>query len=158
MPDLSDDDLQTWASLATLLEWLPAALDAQLLRDARLTHFEYGMLFALAHAPDHTLRMSTLAAHANSSLSRLSRAAARLEAKDLLRRTADPADGRYTLALLTPQGRDAVEQAGPGHRALVNRLVFDNLTPAQVRQLRVITTRITTAIRADGEWQPNGPH
>ncbi len=46
----SAEDLQTWASLATVLEWLPAALDAQLQRDAELTHFEYGILFALADA------------------------------------------------------------------------------------------------------------
>ncbi len=83
MPDpseraaLSDEDLQTWAALATLLEWLPTALDAQLQRDAGLTHFEYGILFALSKADDRTLRMSTLASYSNSSLSRLSRAVAR---------------------------------------------------------------------------------
>ena len=50
LADLSPDDLETWSSLATLLEWLPAALDAQLQRDAALTHFEYGILFALSGA------------------------------------------------------------------------------------------------------------
>ncbi len=75
---LAGDDLETWAALATVLEWLPAALDSQLQRDADLTHFEYGVLFALANAPDRTLRMSVLAGYANSSLSRLSRAASRL--------------------------------------------------------------------------------
>ena len=49
---LDPAELETWASLATLLEWLPAALDAQLQRDAGLTHFEYGVLYALAHADD----------------------------------------------------------------------------------------------------------
>ena len=72
---LTGDDLQTWAALATVLEWLPSALDAQLQRDASLTHFEYGILFALADAPERTLRMSVLAGFANSSLTRLSRAA-----------------------------------------------------------------------------------
>ena len=75
---LTGEDLRTWAALATVLEWLPAALDAQLQRDAELTHFEYGILFALADAPDRTLRMSVLAGYANSSLSRLSRAATRV--------------------------------------------------------------------------------
>ena len=41
---LQGDDLETWSALATVLEWLPAALDAQLQRDADLTHFEYGVL------------------------------------------------------------------------------------------------------------------
>ena len=78
---LSGEDLETWSALATLVEWLRAALDAQLQRDAGLTHFEYGVLFALRDAPEHTLRMSTLAGYSNSSLSRLSRAVARLEAQ-----------------------------------------------------------------------------
>ncbi len=87
MPDsinpavLAGDDLETWAALATVLEWLPPALDAQLQRDAGLTHFAYGILFALADAPDRTLRMSVLASYANSSLTRLSRTTSRLENK-----------------------------------------------------------------------------
>src|SRR3954465_13055368 len=102
---LSGENLDTWAALATLLEWLPPALDAQLLRDSELTHFEYGILFALADAPDGTLRMSVLAGYANSSLSRLSRAVARLEGRDWVTRRPDPTDGRYTLATLTEAGR-----------------------------------------------------
>jgi len=160
MPDTasasrSDEErLATWSALATLLEWLPAALDAQLLRDAGLTHFEYGILFALSHAENGTLRMSTLASHANSSLSRLSRAVARLEGRGWARRYADPVDGRFTLAALTAEGRAKEQEAAPGHVELVDRLVFDALTASQARQLRDICTRITTAIRPDGRWQP----
>ena len=58
---LSGEDLETWAALATVLEWLPSALDTQLQRDAELSHFEYGVLFALASAPERTLRMSVIA-------------------------------------------------------------------------------------------------
>ncbi|MFC8535800.1 MarR family winged helix-turn-helix transcriptional regulator [Streptomyces sp. NPDC057249] len=155
MSRLSDDDLETWAALATVLEWLPAALDAQLQRDAELTHFEYGVMFALAEADNRTLRMSTLAGYSNSSLSRLSRAAARLETKGWLRRTPDPADGRYTLATLTDAGAQKVDQAAPGHVETVNRLVFDPLTRAQTRQLLAISHRITKAIRAEDGWKPS---
>lgn len=152
---LDDDALQTWSALATVLEWLPAALDAQLVRDSDLTHFEYGILFALSDAAEQTLRMSTLASYSNSSLSRLSRAVARLEAKGWVRRAPDPDDGRYTLATLTEQGSQKVDQAAPGHVALVNRLVFDALTQAQARQLREISRRIIGAIRTDEGWQPS---
>jgi DNA-binding MarR family transcriptional regulator len=155
MPRLSDDDLDAWSALATVLEWLPAALDKQLQRDAGLTHFEYGVLYALADAPDRTLRMSILASYSNSSLSRLSRAVARLEAKDWVRRAPDPGDGRFTLATLTDAGQRTVDAAGPGHVALVERLVLDPLTRAQVRQLRDISRRITGAIRAEEGWQPS---
>jgi DNA-binding MarR family transcriptional regulator len=151
---LEGDDLETWAALATVLEWLPAALDGQLQRDAQLTHFEYGVLYALAHAPDGTLRMSVLAGYANSSLSRLSRAATRLESRGWVRRTPDPADGRFTLAILTGLGREKVDEATPGHAQTVHRLVLDRLTRAQTRQLRGISGRIMRAIRDEAGWQP----
>jgi len=152
---LSRDDLETWSALATVLEWLPPALDAQLQRDAELTHFEYGILFALANAEDRSLRMSTLADYANSSLSRLSRAASRLEARGWMQRSSDPTDGRSTLASLTAAGLERFEQATPGHVQTVNRLVLDALTTAQARQLREISRRITRAIRENEGWRPS---
>jgi DNA-binding MarR family transcriptional regulator len=151
---LTGEDLETWSALATVLEWLPAALDSQLQRDADLTHFEYGVLFALASAPDRTLRMSVLAGYANSSLSRLSRAAARLESRGLVRRTPDPTDGRYTLAVLTELGRRTVDEATPGHVQTVRRLVLDPLTRPQLRQLHEVSRRIARAIRDEEGWQP----
>ncbi|WP_129336277.1 MarR family winged helix-turn-helix transcriptional regulator [Cellulomonas endophytica] len=160
MPDLrpsarlADEDLTTWSALATVLEWLPPALDAQLQQDAGLTHFEYGVLYALAAAPDRTLRMSVLAGYANSSLSRLSRAATRLEQKGWLRRTPDPTDGRYTLAVLTDLGVGAVDRATPGHVRTVRRLVLDALTGPQRRQLQEISRRILRAVRDEEGWQP----
>ena len=151
---LSGEDLETWAALATVLEWLPPALDAQLQRDSDLTHFEYGILFALADAPDLTLRMSVLASFANSSLSRLSRAATRLETRGWLERTPDPSDGRYTLATLTALGIERLELATPGHVETVHRLVLDTLTQPQRKQLREISRRLTRAIREESGWQP----
>ncbi|WKN49137.1 MarR family winged helix-turn-helix transcriptional regulator [Nocardioides sp. Arc9.136] len=153
-PPLTGEDLETWSALATVLEWLPAALDAQLQRDAGLTHFEYGVLYALASAPDRTLRMSVLAGYANSSLSRLSRAVSRLETRGWVVRAPDPADGRYTLATLTEQGREALDAATPGHVATVHRLVLDPLTRAQARQLREVSRRVARAIREEDGWRP----
>lgn len=152
--ELTGDDLETWAALATVLEWLPPALDHQLHRAAGLTHFEYGILYALSSAPERTLRMSVLAGYANSSLSRLSRAVSRLEAKHWLERTPDPADGRYTLAILTELGQRTVVEATPGHASTVHRLVLDQLTQSEARQLREISRRIAQAIRADDGWRP----
>jgi DNA-binding MarR family transcriptional regulator len=152
--ELSGEDLETWSALATVLEWLPSALDAQLQRDAHLTHFEYGLMFALASGPDRTLRMSVLAGYANSSLSRLSRAVSRLEARGWVKRTADPSDGRYTLAFLTELGVQKIDEATPGHVRTVHRLVLDPLTQPQMRQLREITRRVMRAIRDEEGWQP----
>jgi DNA-binding MarR family transcriptional regulator len=67
--------------------------------------------------------MSELAMWAGSSLPRLSQVVARLEQCGWVRRAADPADGRYTLASLTGQGQAKVARAAPGHVQEVRRLV-----------------------------------
>jgi DNA-binding MarR family transcriptional regulator len=137
-----------------MLILLPTALDNQLQRDSGLSHFEYGILAALSEADGATLRMSELAIYANGSLSRLSRAIARLERRDLVTRTPDPTDGRYTLAILTDKGNAALVEAAPGHVEAVNRLVFDALTTAQARQLRTIAGRLLNAVDSEGGMTP----
>jgi DNA-binding MarR family transcriptional regulator len=153
-PSLRPDELEIWVSLATLLERLPNALDAQLQRDSGLTHFEHGILFALDSAPERSLRLSVLAGFASCTLSRLSRAVSRLEAKGWVRRETDPTDGRFTLGVLTSAGHDKVVESTPAHHALVRQLVFETLTSAQARQLRSVSDRITAAIGPTEGWRP----
>jgi DNA-binding MarR family transcriptional regulator len=151
---LDAEETQAWRALARTLVRLPAALDAQLRRDAGISHFEYQVLALLSEAPGRTLRMSALAVLAEGSLPRLSQVVARLEQRNWVRRTPDPADGRYTLAILTDQGQAKVTQAAPGHVQEVRRLVFDPLTKTQSRQLHEIGRRITRAIDA-GDHRPD---
>ncbi|WP_043262700.1 MarR family transcriptional regulator [Streptomyces sp. CT34] len=146
---LTDEEMRTWLALASLLLKLPTALDAQLHRDAGVTHFEYGVMANLSEAPERTLRMSELAALTNGSLSRLSQVVGRLEKKGCVRRTPDPSDGRYTLATLTDAGWAKIVETAPGYVEEVRRLVFDPLTKAQTRQLRDIGRRIVRSIDPD---------
>src|SRR5215467_366466 len=146
---LDPEEQQAWRALAKTLVRLPAALDAQLHRDAQISHFEYQVLAFLSEAPGRTLRMSELATLAGGSLPRLSQVVARLEQRGWVRRTPDPADGRYTLAILTDDGWAKVSETAPGHVEEVRRLLFDPLTKAQSRQLREIGRRIMTAIDPD---------
>jgi DNA-binding MarR family transcriptional regulator len=146
---LDAEESQAWRALASMLVRLPAALDAQLRRDSGITHFEYQVLALLSEAPGRTLRMSALATQAEGSLPRLSQVVARLEQRGWVRRTQDPADGRYTLAILTDEGRAKVAQAALGHVQEVRRLVLDPLTNTQTRQLRETSRRITRAIGSD---------
>jgi len=146
---LNEDDREAWVPFVSMLWWLPAALDDQLQRDSGLSHFEYGILAALSAADADTLRMSELAIYANGSLSRLSRAVARLEGRGWVTRKPDPTDGRYTLATLTDDGNAVLVEAVPGHVEAVNRLVFDVLTKTQARQLGIIAGRILNAVDAE---------
>jgi len=146
---LTPEQTAAWLPLVGATVWLPAALDAQLQRDVGMTYVEYGVLSWLSMSPDRTARMSEIAALANVKLSHLSRIAARLEKRGWMRRTPDPNDGRATLAILTDQGWDKVVATAPGHAEEVQRLVFDNLSAADVRHLQRIAERIVKAAKPD---------
>ena len=146
---LDDQEQQTWLELTAMLSWLPDALDAQLQRDAGLSHFEYQVMAMLSMSPQHTRRMKEVAALANGSLTRLSRTVDRLDRHGWVTRRPDPEDGRSTLAVLTDAGWDKVVATAPGHVAEVRRLVIDPLTRAQVRQLHDIATRIRQVMQPD---------
>src|SRR5580704_3386598 len=89
---LSRDQERAWRALALLMHKLPWALECQLERDSDLSFIEYHTLARLSEDPNHTLRMSELAAVTNASLSRLSHLVTRLEARQLVRREPDLAD------------------------------------------------------------------
>jgi DNA-binding MarR family transcriptional regulator len=146
---LDAEEDQAWRALARTLIALPAALDAQLRRDAGISHFEYQVLALLSEAPDRTMRMSAVATLSEGSLPRLSQVVARMEQRGWVRRTPDPADGRYTLAILTDHGLAKVTEAAPGHVQEIRRLVLDPLTKTQTRHLREIGRRIMRAIDTD---------
>ncbi len=130
-PWLDAEQQQAFLALVSVLIRLPSALDAQLQRDAGVSHFEYAAMAGLSQAPGRTLRMSALAMLTEGSLPRISQMVSRLEKRGWVRRTPDPADGRYTLAILTDDGWAKVTDAAPGHVAEVRRLIFDPLTKAQ---------------------------
>lgn len=142
---LTGEQQQTWRRLVEVLVRMPAALEAQLQRDAGLTHMGYLVLMTLSERPDRRLAMSRLAKLACASLSRLSHVVARLEDNGWVRRERDPDDGRVQIAVLTDAGWDKVVDTAPGHAEAVQQLVFDRLTTAQVRQL----ARLTEALLAE---------
>src|ERR1700750_2781421 len=89
---LTDEEQQAWLALVGVALELPAALDAQLQRDAGLSHFEDQVLAMVSMSPGRTLRMSRLAAMANGSLTRLSRVVDRLTVRGWVCRRPDPDD------------------------------------------------------------------
>ena len=154
---LTPDERAAWLSLVGVMVKLPAALDAQLQRDAGLSYIEYMVLAMLSEQPNRQLRMSELAATINSSLSRLSHIAKRLEGQGFIERLPDAADGRFTNAVLTDAGMAAVVDSAPGHVAAVRSLVFDALTPAQLSGLRDAGDRIMAKVEPGGRQLP-GQH
>jgi DNA-binding MarR family transcriptional regulator len=139
---LTREQLAAWVRLVALVELLPGVLDAQLRRDAGLTHFDYYVLAMLSEAPDDVLRMTALAGQTNASLPRLSNVVRRLEDRGLVERSPAPEDRRASDVRLTGAGRQTVQAAAPGHVTTVRERVIDALTDEQVAEL----TRIADAI------------
>ena len=142
---LSDEQQAAWRPFVALMLRLPAALDAQLQRDAGINHFDYLVLSGLSEAPGHTLRMSELAAMASGSLSRLSHVVSRLEARGWVRRESCPGDGRFINAVLTEAGWQKVLATAPGHVAAVRELLIGPLSGEEFRQLGVISAEVLAA-------------
>jgi DNA-binding MarR family transcriptional regulator len=142
---LSDQQQAAWRPFVALLLRLPAALDAQLHKDAGLTNFDYLVLSGLSEASGRTLRMSELAALASSSMSRLSHVVSRLEAKGWVRREPCPGDGRFINAVLTDEGWEKVKATAPGHVMAVRELLVDTLTDEEFAQLGALSEKILAA-------------
>ena len=142
---LTDEQQQVWRRFIEVLVRVPAALEAQLQRDADLTHMGYIVLSSLSEQAGHRLAMSQLAKTANASLSRLSHVVARLEGQGWVRRERNPEDGRVQIAVLTEDGYQKVVGAAPGHAEAVQQLVFDRLTSTQVRHLAKIAEALLEA-------------
>jgi DNA-binding MarR family transcriptional regulator len=132
---LTDDQQQMWRRFVEVLVRVPAALETQLQRDAGLTHMGYIVLLTLSEHSGRRMPMSHLARSVSSSLSRLSHVVARLEGQGWVRRERNPEDGRVQIAVLTDDGYAKVVATAPGHVEAVQQLIFDRLTPAQVKQL-----------------------
>ncbi|HEY0248679.1 MAG TPA: MarR family transcriptional regulator [Gryllotalpicola sp.] len=144
------DERRTWVPLAALLELLPRQLDAQLIRDEELTHFDYFALSMLVLEPEHRLRMTALASMTNATLPRLSHVVTRLEKRGFVRRDPAPDDARATDVVITQEGRRKVIHATPGHVANVRHYVLDALEPEQFEQLRDIARSVLARLDPEG--------
>jgi DNA-binding MarR family transcriptional regulator len=149
---LDAGELAAWTRFVAVLELLPAALDAQLRRDAQLTHFDYFVLAMLSEAEQRTMRMTELARQTSATLPRLSHVMKRLEERDLVRRVPCPEDRRATNAVLTDTGWSTLVEAAPGHVGFVRHHVIDALTPEQVEQLAAISDAVLGRLDPDGSF------
>jgi DNA-binding MarR family transcriptional regulator len=132
-----------------MLLLLPSALDSRTSRRSGLTFFEYQILATLSESVDRTRPMASLAQATSSSLSRLSHAVARLEAKDLVTRRRCGGVGRSSVAILTAKGYRRLVASAPDQVESVRSLVIDVLTREQLGALRTIATRIVERLDDD---------
>lgn len=144
---LDEDEQATWRAFLRLNHLLFGRLDRELQAGPGIPHGYYEILVNLSEAPGRALRMSELAERTQSSRSRLSHAVARLEDNGWVRRELCDTDRRGQTAVLTEAGFAALEAAAPVHVEGVREHLFDQLSPAQVAQLRAISTAVVDHLR-----------
>ena len=147
---LTPEERSAWLTLSRLFETLPAALDAQLQRDAGLNYYQYVVLAMLSEQAEHALPMSRLSTITAGSLSRLSNVVKRLEGRGYVRRCADPADRRVSVVTLTDEGWSSLVAAAPAHVTHVRELVVDALSPTQLAALREAALLVLDRVDPEG--------
>jgi DNA-binding MarR family transcriptional regulator len=154
---LDDQQQRTWRAWLTVSELVPRALDAQLQRDAGISHAAYIVLAMLSESPTRSRRMSDLARRANQSQSRLSHTVARLEERGWVRRERSAEDGRGNLAVLTDEGWDVVRTVAPGHVDAVRTAIFSALTDEQAQALGEALDAIVERLDPDRSLRMQNP-
>ncbi|MET7709854.1 MarR family winged helix-turn-helix transcriptional regulator [Micromonospora sp. NPDC005413] len=138
---LNPDEERAWRAFLRVVVAVQTGT-ARDLAAVGLSEPDYEVLSTLSERTGHTSTLGEQADKMGWSRSRLSRHATRMEARGLLRRTPDPADGRGCFLVLTAQGLDALENAAPAHVQSVRRHFIDRLTPDDLIAMEQIARRL----------------
>jgi DNA-binding MarR family transcriptional regulator len=132
---LEGDQRRAWLAYIRIQLRLAYEMNRQLLADSGMSLPDYDVLTALSVADGGRMPITVLAAHIGWERSRLSHHARRMSARGLVTCGPSAADRRVTEVGLTGRGRQALEEAAPGHVDLVRRLFFEGLPDGLVRPL-----------------------
>ena len=138
---LNADEERAWRAFLRVV----VAVQAGTARDLAaigLSEPDYEVLSTLSEQPGHTSTLGRQADKMGWSRSRLSRHASRMEARGLLQRTPDPADGRGCLLVLTTHGLDTIATAAPNHVESVRQRFIDRLAPEDLLAIELIARKL----------------
>jgi DNA-binding MarR family transcriptional regulator len=139
---LDEAEMRAWVNFLGASALLERQVDRQLKRDAGLTHVQYEVLVRLAAVPAGEMHMHELAAAVWSSKSGVTYQVTQLEREGLVTRRPCEHTERGVHAAITDAGRRKLEQAAPGHVALVRELFIDVLTPHEQQVLSDALSKI----------------
>ncbi len=132
---LDAEEMEAWRGMIEVSAAVMADLESELMTEHGLDGGDYAVLVNLSEAPEGRLRMCDLAANLHLSPSGITRRLDGLVKNGLVARQPSPDDRRVMLAVMTDQGRTALDAAAPDHVAGARRAFFDHLSRTQVRNL-----------------------
>jgi DNA-binding MarR family transcriptional regulator len=155
-PDaLTPEEFHAWRGLIRLREYAMREIDRRLHQHGELSLADYGVLITLVSQPQLRLRMSDLGAQRMLTPSGITRVVTRLEERGLVRREADPVDGRASLAALTKPGLQALRRAQVVHHKTVRELYLERLTPKDLSRLSQLFEKALPGVISAPAWPPN---
>jgi len=145
---------RAWLAYIRVQLRLAYEMNRQLLADSGMSLPDYDVLTALSVADGGRMQITVLAAQIGWERSRVSHHARRMSARGLVTCGPSAADRRVTEVTVTDQGRQALEEAAPGHVDLVRRLFFGGLPDGLVGPLREALESVYANIIEQGSLPP----
>lgn len=133
---------RAWAALADAHALVTDRLGLALLDATGLGITEFEVLLRIDGVPPPGTRLGALQPAIRLSQPTLSRMAARLEQRGLLRRAGDPTDRRGIVLTITPTGRRTLRRAAAVHARTLQSALLDPLAPDGHAQLTHLLHRI----------------
>lgn len=147
---LTSEQQAAWDSFIRMQEKLIGRLSRQVQADSRMSASDYIVLAKLTEAGGR-MRFMDLAKLVEWEKSRMSHQVGRMAKRGLVTKEECPDDGRGAFIVVTPAGREAIEDAAPVHVEHVRRLFVDALTQEELGTL----TRLSNRVLAHMEKQPD---
>jgi DNA-binding MarR family transcriptional regulator len=142
------DGIDAWRAFLLTHAAVVRRLERDLEHEQHLPLTWYDVLLELNAAPDRRLRMQELAGRVVLSRSRVSRVVDEMVRAGLVRREADPSDGRAAFAVATDAGRAALRRAAPVYLKGIEEQFLAHLTPAELRTIETGLNRVLAAQHA----------
>ena len=151
---LDGDQQRAWLAYIRVQLRLAYEMNRQLTSDSAMSLADYDVLTALSVADRGRMQISVLAAQIGWERSRVSHHVRRMSARGLVTCGLSAADRRVTEVALTDQGRQAQQDAAPGHVDLVRRLFFGGLPEGLVGLLGEALESVYANIIKQGSLPP----
>jgi len=151
---------RVWLAYIRVQLRLSYEMNRQLLAEGGMSLPDYDVLTALSVADGGRMQITVLAAHIGWERSRVSHHVRRMSTRGLVACGPSAADRRVTEVTVTGRGRQALEEAAPGHVDLVRRLFFEGLPEGLVGPLGDALESVYANIIKQGslpppvDWQP----
>lgn len=137
----SSDEMNFWNRIVAVYMGVVPDLERKLQKAGKLSFFEFQVLDHLSTS-DGVMSMTQLATRCNSSLSRLSHVARKLEGRELLTRRLSDDDKRVTVAEITDVGRQLIDTLRGVYDEAIESRVIQSLSPEELRQAAELLDKI----------------